>query len=71
MPNLPPVRIDVRVGAESSCSGPPDKTFVKLGESETHWHAYNQSGLYEIPSEEPKYVRYYEEDCPALRGQQG
>ena len=68
VPNMPLMHIDARVGgAEGPCSGPPDETFVKLAESATHWHAYNESGLYSIPYEELKYVRYYEEDCPTLR----
>jgi hypothetical protein len=40
---------------------------VKLAESATHWHAHNESGLYSVPYEDLKYVRYYEDDCPALR----
>ena len=40
---------------------------MKLAESATHWHAYNESGLYSIPFEELKYVRYFEDDCPGLR----
>ena len=72
VPDLPLMHIDARVGdAEGSCAGPPDKTFVKLAESATHWDAYNESGLYSIPYEELKYVRYYQDDCPALRDQQG
>jgi hypothetical protein len=67
-PNLPLMQIHARVGAPAgACDGPPDKTFVKLGESTTHWDAYNESGLYSIPYEELEYVRYYGEDCPALR----
>jgi hypothetical protein len=68
VPNLPLMRTEVRVGAGTSCSGLPDKTFVKLAETATHWHAYNESGLYSIPYEDLKYVRYYADDCPALRG---
>ena len=69
VPNLSLVHIDVRVGsAEGPCEDQPNKTFVKLAESATHWHAYNESGLYSIPYEELKYVRYFENDCPKLRG---
>jgi hypothetical protein len=71
VPNLPIIRIDARVGAEESCQGPPDKTFVKLEESETHWHVYNQSGVYSIPYRDVRYARYYEQDCPGLRDQEG
>ena len=68
VPNLPLMHIDARMGgAEGSCAGQPDKTFVKLAESATHWHAYNKSGLYSIPYQDLKYVRYYEDECPALR----
>lgn len=41
---------------------------MKLEETNTHWHVYNESGVYFIPYREIGYVRYYEEDCPALRG---
>jgi hypothetical protein len=69
VPNLPLMHIDARVGgAEGPCAGQPDKTFVKLAESATHWHAYNESGLYSLPFAKLKYVRYFEDDCPALRG---
>ena len=68
VPNLPLMRVDARGGgAEGPCAGQPDKTFVKLAESATHWHAYNESGLYSIPFAEIKYVRYFEDDCPAPR----
>jgi hypothetical protein len=68
VPNLPLVHTDARVGGvEGPCAGQPDKTFVKLDESATHWHVYNKSGLYSIPYEDVKYARYYEDDCPALR----
>ena len=68
VPNLPLMHIDARVGGPAgSCAGQPDKTFVKLDESTTHWYAYNESGLYSIPFAELKYVRYFEDDCPALR----
>lgn len=66
VPNLPLIRTDVRVG-EESCLGPPDKTFVKLDESDTHWHVYNESGVYSVPYREIGYARYFEDDCPGLR----
>ncbi len=67
VPNLPLIRTDVQVGPGESCKGPPDKTFVKLEESDTHWHVYNESGVYSIPYRDVGYARYYEQDCPGLR----
>jgi hypothetical protein len=68
VPNLPLVHTDARVGGVvGPCAGQPDKTFVKLAESATHWHVYNKSGLYSIPFAEVEYARYYGYDCPALR----
>jgi hypothetical protein len=64
-PNLPLIQIDTRVGAANDCSGPPDKMFVKLSDSQTHWFAYNPTGLFALPSDEVKVVRF--QDCPSLQ----
>ena len=39
-------------------------TYVKLEEGDTHWHLYNEEGLFAIPNEELHYIEY--EHCPRL-----
>lgn len=64
-PRLPLVTLDTRIGGANACSGSPEKTFVKLSESETHWYVYNDRGLYAVPASEVHVARY--QNCPALR----
>jgi hypothetical protein len=63
-PRLPLVTLDTRAGAENACAGVPEKAFVKLSESGTHWYAYNERRLYAIPATEVHVARY--QNCPAL-----
>jgi hypothetical protein len=61
-PSLPFIEIYAQVGADNNCSISPDRTFVKLSESEHYWHVYNKDALFVLPVEEVKEARYL--DCP-------
>lgn len=66
-PTLSLVRVDVPEGGlgTQNCTGEiRGDTFVKLEEGLSHWHLYNEEGLFAIPHEELRYVEY--EHCAEL-----
>jgi len=66
-PTLSLVRIDVPEGGigTQNCIGEiRGDTYVKLEEGLSHWHLYNEEGLFAIPHEDLRYVEY--EHCSDL-----
>ena len=66
-PALSLVHVDVpERGGIESCADEEIRgnTYVKLEEGDTHWHLYNEEGLFAIPNEELNYIEY--EHCPRL-----
>jgi hypothetical protein len=61
-PSLPLVRIDAQPGLTPSCTKMSDKTFVLLAGGSGYWHVFNEDGLFAVPSDQLKLVKY--QHCP-------
>ena len=66
-PTLSLVRVDVPEGGLETricAEAIRGDTYVKLEEGLSHWHLYNEEGLFAIPHEDLRYVQY--EHCAEL-----
>ncbi len=66
-PALSLVRVDVPeggIGPENCGRGIRGDTYVKLEKGLSHWHVYNEEGLFAVPHEDLRYVEY--EHCAEL-----
>lgn len=60
-PALSLVRVDVPeggIGTANCGEGIRGNTYVKLEEGLSHWHLYNEEGLFAVPHEDLHYVEY-------------